>query len=92
MYEIKQYTLDRARDLGVRVAPSHRAGKKIDVLTKDGQYITSIGALGFDDYPTYIEDYGIEYANQRRHLYKLRHNRDRKKVGSRGWFADQLLW
>jgi len=92
MYKITEHTLDRAKKLGVVVVPSHKEGKKIDVLTKDGRYITSVGALGFDDYGTFIEENGIDYANQRRHLYKIRHERDRKKVCSRGWWADNLLW
>jgi hypothetical protein len=92
MYRIRPHTISRARELGVVVVPSFREGKKIDVLTRDGHYITSVGALGYDDFPSYIEEHGIEYAMQRRHLYMLRHNRDMKKVGSKGWWAFQLLW
>jgi hypothetical protein len=35
--------------------------------------ITSIGAIGYLDYPTYIEKEGLDKANQRRRLYKLRY-------------------
>jgi len=28
----------------------------------------------------------------RRRLYKLRHQKDRMKKGSAGWFADKILW
>jgi len=31
-------------------------------------------------------------ANRRRAAYKVRHNKDRKVRGSRGFYADQLLW
>jgi hypothetical protein len=92
MYSISQRSYDRANELGVRIFPSQIKGKKIDVYTKEGQYIASIGALGFKDYNSYIKTDGIQYANNRRHLYKLRHNRDRHIVGSPGFWADQILW
>jgi hypothetical protein len=31
-------------------------------------------------------------ANERRKLYKIRHSKDRKRLYSNGWYADQLLW
>ena len=45
-----------------------------------------------NDYPTYIINNGLVYANNRRRLYKIRHNSDRKLKWSRGWLADNLLW
>ena len=45
-----------------------------------------------NDYPTYIKTRGLTYANKRRKLYKMRHDKDRKKKWTRGWLADQLLW
>lgn len=92
MYQITQYSYDRAKQLGVRIEPSHWPDKKIDVYYPSGHFITSIGARGFDDFPTYYNKYGPEYAEERRRLYKIRHNKDRKVVGSKGWFADQILW
>jgi hypothetical protein len=92
MYHITQYTYDRAKELGVEVSPSKIKGKKIDVYTKGGEYICSVGAKGYADFPTYMELNGIEYAKQKRKLYKMRHEKDRHKVGSRGYYADQLLW
>jgi len=35
---------------------------------------------------------GKEYADERRRLYKMRHEKDRNKVGSPGFYADKLLW
>ena len=32
------------------------------------------------------------YANKRRKLYKIRHNRFRNKRGTNSWYADKLLW
>lgn len=92
MYKITEYSLDRAKQLGVRIEPSQRPDKKIDVYYPSGQYITSIGALGYDDYPTYYQKNGPEYAEERRRLYKIRHNKTRHIVGSKSWFADNILW
>jgi hypothetical protein len=92
MYTILPYTISRAKRLGVIVQPSKIKGKKIDVFFPDGEYICSVGALGYGDYPTFIETHGQEYADKRRIQYKRRHEKDRNIVGSRGWFADYLLW
>tara|TARA_Y100000994_G_C15303601_1_gene280722 strand:+ start:129 stop:410 length:282 start_codon:yes stop_codon:yes gene_type:complete len=91
MYRIKKLQKDKARKIGVEIKPSKLKGKKIDVYKK-GKKIASIGAKGYSDYATYIETKGLEYANKRRKLYKIRHNKNRKKVGSRSYYADQILW
>ena len=92
MYQITKYTRDKAKKLGVVVRLSTRQGKKIDVYTKDGRYITSVGSRYYYDFPTYIATHGLEYAKKRRRLYKLRHKNDRNVKGSAGYYADQLLW
>jgi hypothetical protein len=91
-YRITKYTKDRAKKLGVTVKPSTVKGKKIDVFNKKGEKLASIGYLGMGDYPTFVRTKGMEYAEQRRRLYKMRHEKDRHKRGSAGYFADQLLW
>ena len=91
MYQISNYTKDQAKKLNVIVKPSTRKGKKIDVV-KNGVVISSIGAIGYSDYPTYIKSHGLEYANNRRKLYKIRHEKDRHVVNSTGYYADKLLW
>ena len=83
MYEISEYSKIKASKLGVDIKPSNMKGKKIDVF-KDGKKITSIGAKGYKDYPTYIKEKGKSYADERRKLYKDRHQKDRTKYGSRG--------
>ena len=90
-YNIKQYTYDQAKKLGVQVKPSSVKSKKIDVF-KDGKKVASVGALGMNDYPTYIQTKGKEYADTRRRLYKIRHEKTRGKVGSASYYADRLLW
>jgi translation elongation factor EF-G len=90
-YRILPYTRKQARRLGVQVQPSHNKTKKIDVLRK-GRIVASVGANGMNDYPTFIQKRGLKFAQNRRRLYKQRHEKDRHIRGSRGWFADQLLW
>jgi len=91
LYQILPYTRKQARILGVKVRPSHNKTKKIDVLKK-GVVIASVGANGMNDYPTFIKNRGLKYAQSRRRLYKKRHEKDRHIKGSRGWYADKLLW
>jgi len=86
------YTLAQAKKLNVKVRPSSKAEKKIDVFDKSGKFVTSVGARGYLDYPTYKKLFGKTVADQRRKLYKARHARDRKVKGTPGYFADQLLW
>ena len=91
MYKIKRYTYQQAKKLGVVVKPSKVKGKKLDVF-KNGKKVASVGAKGYNDYPTFIEKKGKKYADERRRLYKIRHNQDRKKRGTPGYYADKLLW
>tara|TARA_R110002033_G_scaffold133369_2_gene173382 strand:- start:489 stop:764 length:276 start_codon:yes stop_codon:yes gene_type:complete len=91
MYSITAYTRRQAKRLGVEVKASTNKGKKIDVFKNDKK-VASIGAAGMNDYPTYLKSRGKEYADERRRLYKIRHNKTRKKRGSASYYADQLLW
>jgi hypothetical protein len=90
-YTITPYTYKQARKYGVSVVPSKNKTKKIDVI-KNGKVIASVGAKGMNDFPTYMKKCGKKYAKTRRRLYKIRHNNDRKTRGTRGWWADKLLW
>jgi hypothetical protein len=91
MYNITKYTLKKAKKLGVKVSPSKNKTKKIDVYKRDKK-IASIGALGMNDFPTYIKKRGLTFAKTRRRLYRIRHNKDRHVKWSNGWLADKLLW
>jgi hypothetical protein len=91
-YKITQYSKTQAEKLGVTIKPSSVQGKKIDVFNKKGEKIASIGALGYSDYPTYLKDKGKDYADNRRKLYKERHESDRHVRGSAGYYADKILW
>jgi len=90
-YKITDYSYRKAKQLKVEIVPSNNKKKKIDVYKNDKK-IASIGAIGYNDYPTYINTKGLEYANERRKLYKIRHEKDRHIIGSRGYYADKLLW
>jgi hypothetical protein len=91
-YRITSYTKQQAKKLGVTVKPSKVKGKKLDVYNKKGKKVASIGALGMGDYPTFMRTKGKDYAEVRRRLYKDRHEKDRHKRGTAGYYADKLLW
>jgi hypothetical protein len=90
-YTITNYTYKQAKKIGVQVKPSTNKTKKIDVYKK-GKKVASVGARGMGDFPSYIKTRGVKYAKERRRLYKIRHDKDRHVKGSRGWYADVLLW
>jgi hypothetical protein len=91
MYTISAHTRSQAKKLGVTVRRSTSKGKKLDVF-KNGKKVASIGALGYADYPTFVRTRGKAFAERRRSAYKKRHSRDRSVKGSRGYYADKLLW
>ena len=90
-YEIKQYTFDQAKKYGYEVKVSKNKKKKLDVY-KDNVKIASIGDTLYKDYPTYIEEKGLTFANIRRALYYTRHKKDIEIKGSNGWLTSILLW
>ena len=65
---------------------------KIDPYAYNKQYIMSIGDTRYNDYRSYIKEKGKEYADNRRRLYKIRHEKNRHKEGTPSYYADQLLW
>ena len=92
MYKITDYSYNQAKKLDVKIKPSKKKNKKIDVLNKDNKVIASIGHRSYLDYPNYIKKEGLTYANERRKLYKLRHKKDSSIVGSNGFYANKILW
>jgi hypothetical protein len=77
MHEITKYGYIQAKKIDVEIRPSTNPHKKIDVY-KNGVKIASIGDINYSDYPTYIISHGIAYANKRRTLYKIRHEKENK--------------
>tara|TARA_E500000318_G_scaffold69897_1_gene64673 strand:+ start:17327 stop:17608 length:282 start_codon:yes stop_codon:yes gene_type:complete len=90
-YEIKPRQRANAKKLGLTIKPSTNKKKKLDVFKGDKK-IASIGGAGYGDYATFIKEKGLEFANERRRLYKIRHEKTRKKVGSNSYYADKILW
>ena len=90
-YQPTQRQKNNAKKLGVTIRSSSNPLKKLDVL-KNGVKIASIGAKGYNDYDLWIKKKGLEYANQRRKLYKIRHENNRNKKGTAGYYADKILW
>ena len=101
MYEIKEYTHKRLKKLNdllqtnkITIKPSKTKNKKIDIFINNKKTNT-IGDSRYNDYPTYIINNGLEYANKRRKLYYIRHNKedsiDNNKI-TNSWFSKYLLW
>jgi len=90
-YKILPYSFARAKELGVKIKPSQKKNKKIDVF-KNNQLVSSIGQLGYKSYPDYIKEKGKPYADKRRYLYKSRHENDLSKIGTPGYYANKILW
>ena len=90
-YTITDYTLQRAKQMKVTVQLSQQKNKKIDVFKK-GVKIATIGDLRYKDFPTYIIENGIEFANNRKRLYYMRHKKDIENLHSNGFYAAKLLW
>lgn len=86
---ITDYSKNQAKKYGVEIRPSTNKSKKIDVF-RDDKKIASIGAVGYKDYPTYLEEKGKKYADERRRLYRIRHASDIKS--GNGYWANKILW
>ena len=84
-YQIKKYSFNQAKKLGVTIKPSTNPKKKIDVF-KDDVFLFSIGDVKYSDYATYLETQGEEFANKRKDIYHRRHKRD-NVPNTRGWFT-----
>ena len=88
MYHILPYSYNKAKELGVEIKPSTRKNKKIDIF-KNNNYICSIGQIGMADYPTYLRDKGVEYANKRKYLF---HKRFQNQTSLASEYAKKILW
>ena len=94
MYKIKQIQIDKANKIGVTIKPSENKKKKVDIF-KNGLKVGSIGAMGYKDYGTYLEELPKKEADKKRKNYLARHSKepktkDGKKTNS--YFADKILW
>jgi len=69
MYQISDYSLKQALKLGVTIKPSANKNKKIDVF-KDSKKVASIGAINYNDYPTYLKNNGLKYADKQKNYIR----------------------
>ena len=91
MYQISRETHHIAKQMGIDIKPSSVKNKKIDVY-RDGIKLASIGDNRYSDYHLYKKTKGVEFGNQRKKLYSIRHKNDISKKDSPGYFAFKLLW
>ena len=80
-YTITQYSRDKIQELNSKlntsdfsIKISEDPSKKIDVFLKEKK-IASIGDINLLDYPSFIEERGLNYANKRRDAYYSRFKR-----------------
>ena len=97
-YKILPYSFQQAKKLNVIIKPSDNKKKKIDVF-KNGVKIASIGAFGYNDFPTYIQKLGLKEAQKKRKNYLARHAHEPKirfykgsYVNTPSFYADNILW
>ncbi len=56
--------------MNVRIKPSTNPKKKIDVFENNHKFIVSVGANGYSDYPTYLQQGDKAFADKRKQFYK----------------------
>ena len=84
MYKIQKHSLEQAQKLGVTIKPSTVKGKKIDVF-KNNKKVASIGDIKYTDFATTGD-------KEQRRLYRIRHAKEKSKVGTPGFYAYRILW
>ncbi len=74
-----------AKAIGVVVKPSKLKNKKLDVFSKDGKKLASIGDKNYYDFT-------ITRDKKRQAAYQARFAKTRNKVGTPSYYADRILW
>ena len=92
MYTISKGIHRIANTYGLVVEPSRKGNYKLDVYNIKGKYITSIGDNRYKDYWIYRKEKGQEYADFRRELYFIRHQRGIEQAHTREVLSALLLW
>jgi hypothetical protein len=95
VYKILPYSIKKANQYNLELRPSQKKRYKIDVYYLNN-YLDSIGQANAGDYPTYMEYEKNKlvpkgYADERRRLYYIRHEKDYKEF-SRDWLSKLILW
>lgn len=89
-YEIQHQQIKAAKSHDLTIRPSEVRGKKIDVYQR-GKKIASIGARGYDDYWTLINQGKRGKAGAKRRNFLARSKSWTEKF-SPGWLAREILW
>jgi len=100
-YKITQYSRDKIQELNSKlntsdfsIKLSEDPSKKIDVFLREKK-ISTIGDINLLDFPSFVEERGIEFANKRRDAFYSRFKRlpDIKdgKIQTI-WWTRFLLW
>ena len=92
LYDITDYTKKQAKKLGLIIFPSDNPKYKLEIYGSNGLFLFYGGDPDYSDYSTYIKTHGIDYANERRRLYQIRHKKEIDNIGSRGYVISKLLW
>ena len=90
-YTIDPQAFKNAERIGVEIKKATQKNKKLDVF-KDGIKVATIGDTRYMDYRSYIKRDGKAFADERRRLYKVRHEKNRKEKGTPSYYADKILW
>ena len=100
-YVITQYSLDKIKELNEKlntsdftIKLSKDPLKKIDVFLRE-KIIATIGDINLLDFPSFVDERGIEFANKRRDAFYSRFKRlpDIKDGEIQTiWWTRWLLW
>ena len=91
-YNITDYSYNQAKKLNLIIKPSINKNKKIDVYTINNEFLHSIGDIRYNDYPNYCIIYNEKYADERKRLYHIRHQKIINVINSKQYLSANLLW
>ena len=89
MYQITNYTYNKAKELNVIIKPSKFKNKKIDIYDSNNNFKFSIGDIRYSNYPTYL-NIDKKKAEERRTLFYKRF----KNIipYTKTFYTAKLLW
>ena len=91
-YNITDYSYKQAKKLNLIIKQSKNKGKKIDVYDINNEFLHSIGDIRYNDYPSYLSTYNKQYADERKRLYHIRHQKGINIINSKQYLSANLLW
>ncbi len=87
MYKISPASYKLAKIYIVDIIPSTKTNRKVEVY-RDGVYLASIEDSRYMDYHLWLKEIGKAYADARKRLFYMRHNKETFKLK----LAKLLLW